>query len=105
MAEADLLALIVDPLAAKTKIEGQYANAVIEHNSGKARLAALNTDLAAAKVVAANAAAALTAGSVADAAAKVQVAEAEVEISRLTPYLAKAKNAGTRANAYYDFYN
>lgn len=58
-----------------------------------------------AKVTAANTAAALTAGSVADAAAKVKVAEADVEIARLTPYLAKAKNAGTRASAYYNFYN
>lgn len=103
--EADALALIVDPLAAKEKIETQYANAVIEHNAGKAKLEALNLKLEKAEVVAANAAAALAAGSAADAAAKVAKAEAQVDIDRLSPYLEKAKLAGTRAKAYYDFYN
>lgn len=65
----------------------------------------LEVHLAAADVVAANAADALTKGSVADAAAKVKIAAAEVEIARLTPFIAAAKNAGTRASAYFKFYN
>jgi len=52
-----------------------------------------------------NAADALIAGSETDAAAAKLEAEADIEILRLTPYLEKAKNAGTRAKAYYDFYN
>lgn len=103
--EADADALITAPLAAKDKIDAQYANAVIERDAAKARLAALETSLEPLEVVAANAAAALTTGSAGDVAAKVKVAEAGVEISRLTPFITAANNAGTRASAYFKFYN
>ena len=68
-------------------------------------MAALETALAPLEVVAANAAAALTAGSVKDVAAKKAIASADIEIARLTPFIAAANKAGLRATAYYKFYN
>ena len=92
-------------MAAKDKIDAQYGNAVIERDNANTRLAALETALAPLEVSAANAAAALTAGSVKDVNAKKAIASANIEISRLTPFIAAANKAGVRATAYYKFYN
>jgi len=103
--EKDADDLIAAPLAAKDKVIAQYDNAVIERDAAKVRLTALETALAPLEVKAANCDAALTAGSVKDVAAKKAIAEAKVEIARLTPFITAAENAGTRASAYFKFYN
>lgn len=103
--EKDAIAAIVAPNDAKVAVEKQSANAVIERDAAKARKVKLEASLAAFEVVAANAADAHTKGQVDDLAAKAKSEAAAVEISRLTPYLDAAKKAGTRASAYYKFYN
>lgn len=103
--EKDAIAAIVAPKEAMDAVVAQSANAVIERDAAKARKVKLEASLAALEVVAANAADAHTKGIVADTEAKAKIASATVEINRLTPYLAAAKKAGTRASAYYKFYN
>ena len=104
-AEKDAGDAITAPLDAKTKVEAQYDNAVIERDKAKERLTALETALAPLEVAAANAVKALADGSVADTAAKAKIAAAKVELDRLSPYIIAAKKAGDRASAYFNFYN
>lgn len=68
-------------------------------------MATLEAELAPLEVALANAETALTDGKKAKEAAEKLKAAAEVEIDRLDPFLVEAKKAGTRAAAYFKFYN
>jgi hypothetical protein len=101
----DAASAIVAPLAAKDLVEGHVTQNEAEVVKADARLVEMKKKYEADKVLASIASDAYKTGNVANAGAVALVAQADIDLTRLTPYLAQAKLAGDRSAAYHKFYN
>lgn len=86
-------------------VEGHVTQNEAEVDKADARLVEMKKKYEASKVLASVASDAYAMGNVANAAAVALVAQADVDLARLTPFLAQAKLAGDRSAAYHKFYN